>query len=88
VVGSRLDRHEHIGAGLIGHEGLRYLLCEPWLASLPTYLETPGMDVGYDAINLERVRLLIGGEPLPDLPPGAFRVKGSRSRTAPPESGL
>jgi deoxyribonuclease IV len=26
VVGSRLDRHEHIGDGLIGHEGQRYRL--------------------------------------------------------------
>jgi deoxyribonuclease IV len=67
--GSRLDRHEHIGAGQIGVEGLRHLLMEPWLSSLPTYLETPGMDVGYDAVNLERVQLLLAGEPLPDLPP-------------------
>ncbi|HUG49314.1 MAG TPA: deoxyribonuclease IV [Candidatus Limnocylindria bacterium] len=84
--GSRLDRHEHIGAGRIGVEGLRRLLCDPWLGTLPTYLETPGMDVGYDAVNLERVRLIIAGEPLPQLPPEAFSVRGSRSRAGtPPE---
>jgi deoxyribonuclease-4 len=81
--GSRLDRHEHIGAGQIGVEGLRHLLMEPWLSSLPTYLETPGMDVGYDAVNLERVQLLLAGEPLPDLPPEAFAVRGARSRAGP-----
>jgi deoxyribonuclease IV len=79
--GSRLDRHEHIGAGLIGYEGLRSLLCHEWLADLPTYLETPGMDTGYDAINLERVRLILAGEPLPELPPEAFVQRGSRSRS-------
>lgn len=84
--GSRLDRHEHIGAGQIGYEGLRHLLCHPWFAALPTYLETPGMDTGYDAINLERVRLILAGERLPDLPPEAFKQPGSRSRTAPAES--
>lgn len=81
--GSRLDRHEHIGAGQIGYDGLRNLLCHPWIASLPTYLETPGMDTGYDAVNLERVRLLLGGDQLPTLPPEAFTVRGSRSRSGP-----
>ena len=54
--GSRVDRHEHIGAGTIGAAGLRAVLQHPWLSTLPAYLETPGMDDGYDAINLERVR--------------------------------
>jgi len=84
--GSRLDRHEHIGAGKIGYEGLRHLLCHPWFAALPTYLETPGMDTGYDAINLQRVRLILAGDSLPELPPEAFKQRGSRSRTAPAES--
>jgi deoxyribonuclease IV len=79
--GSRLDRHEHIGAGLIGYDGLRNLLCHAWLADLPTYLETPGMDTGYDAINLERVRLILAGEPLSELSPEAFVQRGSRSRS-------
>ena len=63
---------------------MRALLADPWLRSLPTYLETPGMDLGYDAINLERARLLIHDAELPDLPPEAFEVHGSRARTPPP----
>ena len=35
---------------------MRDLLTHPWLATLPTFLETPGMDVGYDKVNLDRVR--------------------------------
>ncbi len=83
-VGSRLDRHEHIGAGQLGVTGMSELLNHPWLKTLPTYLETPGMDTGYDAVNLERVRLVIAGESLPQLPPEAFTARGSRTRTAPP----
>ena len=33
-------------------------------------LETPGMDEGYDAVNIARVRDLAAGRPLEDLPPG------------------
>ena len=60
------------------------LLNHPWLSTLPTFLETPGMDTGYDQVNLERVRMLIEGERLPTLPPEAFEQRSSRSRTAPP----
>lgn len=84
TLGSRLDRHEHIGAGHVGQNGIAELLNEPWLRTLPTFLETPGMDSGYDEVNLERVRLVLAGETLPTLPPEAFNVRGSRTRTAPP----
>jgi deoxyribonuclease-4 len=84
VMGSMLDRHEHIAAGQVGPDGMRELLTEPWLATLPALLETPGMDLGYDRINLERARMLIEGETPPALPPEAFEVRSSRSRTAPP----
>ena len=84
TLGSKLDRHEHIGAGQVGANGIAELLNEPWLRTLPTYLETPGMDSGYDQVNLERVRLVLAGESLPKLPPEAFAVRGSRTRTAPP----
>ncbi len=86
TVGSRLDRHEHIAAGQVGTDGLRALVTHPWFASLPTYLETPGMDSGYDLVNLDRVRMLIDGETPPPLPPEAFEVRGSKTRTAPPAS--
>ena len=83
-LGARVDRHEHIGGGQIGRTGLRHLLLHPRLAGLPLYLETPGMDSGYDGVNMERVRMLLNDEPLPDLPAEAFDVRGSRSRSAPP----
>jgi deoxyribonuclease-4 len=86
AIGSRLDRHEHIGAGRMGEHGMFEVLHHPWLKTLPTYLETPGMDSGYDAINLDRARMVIDGEELPKLPPEAFTLRGSRSRTAPPDS--
>jgi deoxyribonuclease-4 len=83
-LGSRLDRHEHVGAGQIGREGLRDLLNHPWLGALPTFLETPGMDAGYDVINLERALMLAAGQELPSLPPEAFSLRRGAARAAPP----
>jgi len=82
-LGSHADRHEHIGAGAIGPAGLRRVLLHPALAHVPFFLETPGMDEGFDAVNMERVRTILRGEPLPELPPAAAHARGSRSRTAP-----
>ena len=82
ALGSRLDRHEHIGAGELGSAGMGNVLGHPDLRHAAFYLETPGMDAGYDAINMERVRLLLEGRPLPKLPPEAEHVRGSRSRRA------
>lgn len=84
-LGSRADRHEHLGAGRIGTEGLRHLLLHPALAGATYYLETPGMDAGYDAVNLARARAIAAGEPLETLPPEAFEVRSaSHTRTGPP----
>ncbi|MFM7562221.1 MAG: deoxyribonuclease IV, partial [Planctomycetota bacterium] len=62
-LGSRVDRHEHIGAGAIGLEGFRQLLNDPRLASLPMYLETEkgSNDSGedWDVVNLRTLRSLI-----------------------------
>ena len=81
--GSRLDRHEHLGAGLIGARGLGHLLRHPALAHVAFYLETPGMDEGYDAINMARARDLAACRPLAELPPEALEVRGSRARSGP-----
>ncbi len=81
--GSRLDRHEHLGAGRIGAAGLGHLLRHPLLAHATYYLETPGMDEGYDAINMTRAFDIAAGRPLADLPPGAMTLRGSRARTGP-----
>ena len=40
-LGSRKDRHEHIGRGHIGLTGFRRLLNDPRMAGLPGLLETP-----------------------------------------------
>lgn len=81
--GSRLDRHEHLGAGRIGAAGFTHLLRHPGLAGALHILETPGMDDGYDAVNLDRARRLAAGETIAALPPEAFDLRGSRARTAP-----
>jgi deoxyribonuclease-4 len=82
--GSRTDRHEHLGAGRIGPAGLAHVLCHPGLAHATFLLETPGMDEGYDAINLGRARALAAGMALEPLPDGAFGLRGSaKARTAP-----
>ena len=83
-LGSRLDRHEHLGAGRIGVVGLRHLLTHPSLAHVTYILETPGMDDGYDAINVARAYDIAAGRPLADLPPGAGELTSDRSRTGPP----
>jgi deoxyribonuclease-4 len=81
ALGSHLDRHQHVGAGSIGAAGVGHLVRHPRLAMVPLLLETPGMDEGFDAVNMDRVRLLVAGEPLPALTPGALALKGSRTRT-------
>ncbi len=81
--GSRLDRHEHVGAGRIGAAGLAHLLSHPSLGHVAYFLETPGMDEGYDAVNMARARDLLAGRALPELPPEAMAVRGSRARTGP-----
>jgi deoxyribonuclease IV len=81
--GSRTDRHEHLGAGQIGPIGLGHVIRHPGLAHAPAIIETPGMDVGYDKVNLARARALLRGRPLKPLPPEAFQLAGSaRSRIA------
>ncbi|HEV8488542.1 MAG TPA: deoxyribonuclease IV [Candidatus Limnocylindrales bacterium] len=82
-VGSRLDRHEHVGAGGIGEAGIAHLLTHPRLRHVAYILETPGMDEGYDAVNMARARALARGLPLDPLPPEAMNLRGSRARTAP-----
>jgi deoxyribonuclease-4 len=81
--GSRTDRHEHVGAGQIGAEGLRRLLVHPRLGGVTYYLETPGMDDGYDAVNVARALDVAAGRTLAPLPPEAFELRRDRARVAP-----
>ena len=86
-LGSRLDRHEHLGAGRIGARGLGHLLRHPALAHVTYYLETPGMDEGYDAVNVARAYDIAACRPLADLPPEAMNLRGSRAKSGPAPDG-
>jgi deoxyribonuclease IV len=59
-LGSRVDRHAHIGEGFIGLEPFGYFLNDPRLTEVPFLLETPVDDDPGDNIrNLERLRSLL-----------------------------
>lgn len=59
-LGSRRDRHEHIGMGEIGLEAFRFLMNDPRLKEIPMVLETPkGPDMKEDIENMARLRGLI-----------------------------
>ena len=56
---SNRDRHENIGAGEIGEEGIRRFLGAPQLQGLPVILEVPGLEgKGVDRENMARARRL------------------------------
>lgn len=62
-LGSRVDRHEHIGRGKIGSEAFKHILHDKRFRNLPMYLETPKgehEDEPWDAINLRLLRELAG----------------------------
>lgn len=62
-LGSRVDRHEHIGRGKIGLEAFRLLLNDRRFRHTPMYLETAkGLENGeeLDAVNLRTLRSLVG----------------------------
>lgn len=74
-LGSRVDRHEHIGKGRLGREAFRNILTDPRFADLPMYLETPkGTENGrsLDAMNLATLRRLM-------KPQAAASKTGSRT---------
>lgn len=61
-LGSRKDRHEHIGKGHIGLDGFRWLLNDPRLQDIPMVLETPkSPDMHEDVENLRVLRSLVDG---------------------------
>ena len=61
-LGSRVDRHEHIGQGHIGLDGFRSLLNDRRFHKTPMYLETPKGDRDgepWDEVNLRTLRELV-----------------------------
>lgn len=70
ALGSRVDRHEHIGEGCLGLEPFRHIVNDPRFTALPMYLETAkeqrdGREM--DAINLETLRSLLKKPKKPPL---------------------
>jgi len=61
-LGSRVDRHEHIGRGQIGERGFANFVRDGRLAAVPMILETPkgtdGAGRDWDAVNAETLRRL------------------------------
>lgn len=61
-LGSRKDRHEHIGDGEVGLEAFRLILNDRRFRRLPMVLETPkGADLAEDRRNLEVLRAMLPG---------------------------
>jgi len=65
-IGSRVDRHAHIGQGALGLEPFRFLVNDPRFADLPMYLETPkgtvevdGEVLDWDVVNLRTLKSLL-----------------------------
>ena len=62
-LGSRVDRHEHIGKGMIGLEGFRPIVRDKRWATVPKILETRKAKAPdgreWDAVNLEVLRGLL-----------------------------
>lgn len=55
---SHYDRHDHIGKGSIGLEGMRRIINHPKLNKIPMILETPKDSPESDSMNLKLVRKL------------------------------
>jgi deoxyribonuclease-4 len=59
-LGSRRDRHEHIGRGEVGLEAFRLILNDRRFRRVPMVLETPkGEDLAEDRVNLGVLRAMI-----------------------------
>jgi len=58
-LGSKKDRHEHIGKGKIGLEGFKRIINHPKLKDIPFILETPKKKDDDDTMNLNLVKSLV-----------------------------
>jgi deoxyribonuclease-4 len=77
-LGSRVDRHEHIGRGAIGREGFRLLMQDPRFLQTPKILETPkGENNEFDIMNLALLREMADEKPSA-CQPGSIEVKTGR----------
>ena len=72
ALGTRVDRHAHIGLGHIGLPAFKLIVNDPRLRDVPKILETPKEKGGkdWDAINLKQLRRMIRRTPDKSRKPG------------------
>jgi len=58
ILGSRADRHEHVGEGYIGKVGMKRIIAHPRLRDLPFIMETPKKTPTDDLRNIKVTRTL------------------------------
>lgn len=59
-LGSRVDRHDHIGEGELGRAAFEFIVNDSRFSGLPAVLETPkGADASEDRVNLATLKSLI-----------------------------
>ncbi|MCW4032258.1 MAG: TIM barrel protein, partial [Candidatus Bathyarchaeota archaeon] len=58
-LGSKVDRHEHIGLGMIGEKGFEAILSNNTINELPLILETPIDSRRDDVGNINRVKAIV-----------------------------
>ncbi|HEY3051843.1 MAG TPA: deoxyribonuclease IV, partial [Thermoanaerobaculia bacterium] len=59
-LGSRVDRHEHIGKGQLGLDAFAFVLNDPRFARIPKLLETPKtVETESDRVNIATLRSLV-----------------------------
>ncbi len=55
-LGSKIDRHEHIGKGKIGIKGFEEIIKDKYFGNLPFIIETPKLSLKEDKKNVEILR--------------------------------
>jgi deoxyribonuclease-4 len=88
-LGSRVDRHTHIGEGYVGLDAFRRIVNDPRFRRLPMLLETPKTETRPNAVqvdphderNLNTLRGLMDRPPLPQKPPPRTATASHRSST-------
>ena len=86
-LGSRVDRHAHIGRGYVGLGAFEFICRNPQLANLPKILETPKEDAPngqpWDKLNLHVLRTLAAGKKVKLKQFAAATKNVNRRSTAP-----
>jgi endonuclease IV len=67
-LGSRVDRHQHIGEGELGLEPFRFLLNDPRFKRIPKVIETPKtVETESDLKNMRTLRSLLDADRSPSI---------------------